>query len=141
MAEEPVPSSSPPSNAAPLGQYVIPIANKLQDIFAQLGSQSTIELPQVAVVGSQSSGKSSVLESLVGRDFLPRGSDICTRRPLVLQLLQTKRKDDGSEEEYGEFLHFPGKRFHDFSEIRKEIQVLFDVFALLLLEDEIEKRL
>ncbi|XP_057496425.1 dynamin-related protein 3A-like [Actinidia eriantha] len=122
MAEEPVPSSSPPSNAAPLGQYVIPIANKLQDIFAQLGSQSTIELPQVAVVGSQSSGKSSVLESLVGRDFLPRGSDICTRRPLVLQLLQTKRKDDGSEEEYGEFLHFPGKRFHDFIEIRKEIQ-------------------
>ncbi|GFS43623.1 dynamin related protein [Actinidia rufa] len=123
MADEPVPSSSSrPSNAAPLGQSVIPIANKLQDIFAQLGSQSTIELPQVAVVGSQSSGKSSVLESLVGRDFLPRGSDICTRRPLVLQLLQTKRKDDGSEEEYGEFLHLPGKRFHDFSEIRKEIQ-------------------
>ncbi|GFY90103.1 dynamin-related protein 3A [Actinidia rufa] len=110
MAEEPVPSYSPPSNAAPLGQYVIPIANKLQDIFAQLGSQSTIELPQVAVVGSQSSGKSSVLESLVGRDFLPRGSDICTRRPLVLQLLQTKRKDDGSEEEYGEFPTLSGEK-------------------------------
>lgn len=35
----------------------------------------------------QSSGKSSVLESLVGRDFLPRGSGIVTRRPLVLQLI------------------------------------------------------
>ncbi|KAB1997356.1 hypothetical protein ES319_D12G018900v1 [Gossypium barbadense] len=122
MAEEAAASTPPQSSAAPLGSSVIPIVNKLQDIFAQLGSQSTIELPQVAVVGSQSSGKSSVLESLVGRDFLPRGSDICTRRPLVLQLLQTKRKPDGSEEEYGEFLHLPGKRFYDFSEIRREIQ-------------------
>ncbi|CAL5434679.1 unnamed protein product [Camellia sinensis] len=66
--------------------------------------------------------KSSVLEALVGRDFLPRGSDICTRHPLVLQLLQTKRKPDGSEEEYGEFLHLPSKRFYDFNEIRREIQ-------------------
>ncbi|XP_011003246.1 PREDICTED: dynamin-related protein 3A-like isoform X2 [Populus euphratica] len=121
MAEEPASPSL--SSAPPLGSSVIPIVNKLQDIFAQLGSQSTIELPQVAVVGSQSSGKSSVLESLVGRDFLPRGNDICTRRPLVLQLLQTKRKGDGSgEDEWGEFLHLPGKRFYDFSEIRSEIQ-------------------
>ncbi|XP_028081153.1 dynamin-related protein 3A-like [Camellia sinensis] len=118
MADEPLSSS----NAAPLGHSVIPIVNKLQDIFAQLGSQSTIELPQVAVVGSQSSGKSSVLEALVGRDFLPRGPEICTRRPLVLQLLQTKRKPDGTDEEYGEFLHLPGKRFFDFNEIRWEIQ-------------------
>lgn len=123
MADEPATNTtaaqSQPS-AVPLGGSVIPLVNKLQDIFAQLGSQSTIELPQVAVVGSQSSGKSSVLEALVGRDFLPRGNDICTRRPLVLQLLQTK-----TDEEYGEFLHLPGKRFYDFSEIRREIQVLF----------------
>ncbi|XP_065870109.1 dynamin-related protein 3A [Euphorbia lathyris] len=128
MAEEPA-SPSPASQsqqqqsqAAPLGSSVIPIVNKLQDIFAQVASQYTIELPQVAVVGSQSSGKSSVLEALVGRDFLPRGNEICTRRPLVLQLLQTKRKGDGSDEEWGEFLHLPGKRFYDFSEIRGEIQ-------------------
>jgi len=49
-----------------------------------------LELPQVAVIGSQSSGKSSVLEALVGRDFLPRGPDICTRRPLVLQMVRTE---------------------------------------------------
>lgn len=124
MAEETSPSSTPDAAAvASLGHSVIPIVNKLQDIFAQLGSQSTIELPQVAVVGSQSSGKSSVLEALVGRDFLPRGSDICTRRPLVLQLLQTKHNPDGTDEEWGEFLHIPGKRFYDFNEIRREIQM------------------
>ncbi|KAK1569076.1 hypothetical protein Q3G72_032240 [Acer saccharum] len=120
LSQPPQPSSSAASTV-PLGGSVIPIVNKLQDIFAQLGSQSAIELPQVAVVGSQSSGKSSVLEALVGRDFLPRGNDICTRRPLVLQLLQTK-----TDEEYGEFLHLPGKRFYDFSEIRREIQAQTD---------------
>lgn len=106
-----------------LGQSVIPLVNKLQDIFSQLGSASTIDLPQVAVIGSQSSGKSSVLEALVGRDFLPRGSDICTRRPLVLQLIQLHRPDGKSEVmEWGEFLHTPGKRFTDFALIRQEIQ-------------------
>ncbi|WZZ09541.1 hypothetical protein YC2023_095462 [Brassica napus] len=124
---QPPPSSTATaasSNAAPLGSSVIPIVNKLQDIFAQLGSQSSIELPQVAVVGSQSSGKSSVLEALVGRDFLPRGNDICTRRPLVLQLLQTKSKSNGgSDDEWGEFLHLPNnRRIYDFSEIRREIE-------------------
>ncbi|XP_078432889.1 phragmoplastin DRP1C-like [Wolffia australiana] len=75
-------------------------------------------LPSVAVVGGQSSGKSSVLESIVGRDFLPRGSGIVTRRPLVLQLHKTEE----GQNEYGEFLHAPRKRFNDFASIRKEIQ-------------------
>lgn len=110
--------------AAAVGSSVIPIVNKLQDIFAQLGSSSTIDLPQVAVVGSQSSGKSSVLEALVGRDFLPRGSDICTRRPLVLQLVhQPRRPADAEADEWGEFLHLSGRRFYDFRDIRREIQV------------------
>ncbi|PRQ57019.1 putative dynamin central domain, dynamin, GTPase domain, GTPase effector domain, Dynamin superfamily [Rosa chinensis] len=75
-------------------------------------------LPSVAVVGGQSSGKSSVLESIVGRDFLPRGSGIVTRRPLVLQLHKT---DEGTQE-YAEFLHLSKRRFTDFSAVRKEIQ-------------------
>ncbi|XP_073273596.1 phragmoplastin DRP1E-like [Primulina huaijiensis] len=75
-------------------------------------------LPSVCVVGGQSSGKSSVLESIVGRDFLPRGSGIVTRRPLVLQLQKT---EDG-QEEYAEFGHLPRRRFTDFSLVRKEIQ-------------------
>lgn len=112
------------SNSSPLGHSVIPIVNKLQDITAQLELNTMIELPQVAVVGSQSSGKSSVLEALVGRDFLPRGNDICTRRPLMLQLVRVSGA--GSDEEFGEFLHLPKRRFYDFDEIRKEIEVVFD---------------
>ncbi|KAK3009508.1 hypothetical protein RJ639_013376 [Escallonia herrerae] len=75
-------------------------------------------LPSVAVVGGQSSGKSSVLESIVGRDFLPRGSGIVTRRPLVLQL----QKIDDGQQEYAEFGHMPRRRFTDFGSVRKEIQ-------------------
>ncbi|KAL3621007.1 Dynamin-related protein 3A [Castilleja foliolosa] len=126
MADEQSVAAPSGSNAALLGNSVIPIVNRLQDIIAHLGSESKIELPQVVVVGSQSSGKSSVLEALVGRDFLPRGSDICTRRPLVLQLVQTERKADGTEEEWGEFLHLEGKKFFDFNEIRNEIQAETD---------------
>lgn len=89
--------------------------NKLQDIFAMVGTE--IDLPQLVVIGAQSSGKSSVLENLVGRDFLPRGSGIVTRRPLILQL---NRLDAGSEE-YAEFLHKPGFHFTNFDQVRQEI--------------------
>ena len=76
------------------------------------------ELPQIVVVGGQSSGKSSVLEAIVGRDFLPRGTGIVTRRPLLLQLVKTA---DGVAES-GEFLHLPGKRFASFDAMREEIE-------------------
>lgn len=49
-------------------EELIPVMNKIQDAFAQIGGGSShIDLPQIAVVGSQSAGKSSVLENFVGR--------------------------------------------------------------------------
>eukprot|EP01133_Synstelium_polycarpum_P001161 gene1161-1330_t len=100
---------------------LIPVINKLQDVFNTLGTDP-LDLPQIVVVGSQSSGKSSVLENIVGRDFLPRGSGIVTRRPLILQLTHLPIADDGvPTQEWGEFLHKPNDMFYDFSEIREEI--------------------
>jgi len=96
-------------------EALIPIINRMQDAFSQLGVPMVIDLPQIAVVGGQSAGKSSVLENFVGKDFLPRGNGIVTRRPLILQLIN-------SPSEYGEFLHCKGKKFMDFVEIRKEIE-------------------
>ncbi|KAI9690678.1 MAG: vacuolar protein sorting-associated protein 1 [Bogoriella megaspora] len=116
---------------------LITLVNKLQDVFTTVGVQNPIDLPQIAVVGSQSSGKSSVLENIVGRDFLPRGTGIVTRRPLILQLInraaspkaqangvpeEIKTSDKESNvEEWGEFLHIPGQKFYDFNKIREEI--------------------
>ncbi|ULT99086.1 hypothetical protein L3Y34_000435 [Caenorhabditis briggsae] len=96
-------------------QALIPVINRVQDAFSQLGTNVNFELPQIAVVGGQSAGKSSVLENFVGKDFLPRGSGIVTRRPLILQLIQDRN-------EYAEFLHKKGHRFVDFDAVRKEIE-------------------
>ncbi|EGV64050.1 Dynamin- GTPase protein [Yamadazyma tenuis] len=68
---------------------LIPVVNKLQDIVTTT-QVSDLDLPILAVVGSQSCGKSSVLENIVGKDFLPRGTGIVTRRPLILQLVNLK---------------------------------------------------
>lgn len=56
-----------------------------------------------------------IISILNFRDFLPRGSGIVTRRPLILQLITAAL-------EYGEFLHCKGKKFTDFNEIRSEIE-------------------
>ncbi|KAM8878714.1 dynamin-2 isoform 3-T3 [Spinachia spinachia] len=98
---------------------LIPLINKLQDAFSTIGQTCNLDLPQIAVVGGQSAGKSSVLENFVGRDFLPRGSGIVTRRPLILQLVNSKV-------EYAEFLHCKGRKFVDFDEVRLEIEAETD---------------
>ncbi|RXW16315.1 hypothetical protein EST38_g9539 [Candolleomyces aberdarensis] len=107
-----------------MDQDLIKLVNKLQDTFSNLGGE--LDMPQLVVVGSQSAGKSSVLETIVGRDFLPRGQGIVTRRPLVLQLIHTPAPSEPSPNappytEWGQFLHID-KRFTDFNEIRKEIE-------------------
>lgn len=61
-----------------------------------------------------------MLESIVGRDFLPRGSGIVTRCPLILQLRQIEAKPQQASE-YAEFLHKPGTIFTDFTKVRQEI--------------------
>ena len=108
------------------------LVNKLQEACALAGDVADTDasgkasklpslwetLPQIVVVGGQSSGKSSVLESIVGRDFLPRGAGICTRRPLVLQL----HGAPASEVASARFLHKPKTVFTDFHEVRAEIE-------------------
>ncbi|KAI9010508.1 Dynamin central region-domain-containing protein [Phycomyces nitens] len=115
---------------------LIKTVNKLQDAFSTVGVHNPVDLPQIAVIGSQSSGKSSVLENIVGRDFLPRGTGIVTRRPLILQLINrpaTTKEAEVSEDapargndhenpnEWGEFVHLPGQKFYNFDKIREEI--------------------
>ncbi|XP_051719712.1 interferon-induced GTP-binding protein Mx-like [Ctenopharyngodon idella] len=63
---------------------------ELIDSLRFIGIDKDIDLPSIAVVGDQSSGKSSVLEALSGVS-LPRGNGIVTRCPLELKLRKLKK--------------------------------------------------
>lgn len=65
-------------------EQLIPIVNKLQDAFTQLGVHMQLDLPQIAVVGGQSAGKSSVLENFVGRWVL----GLCTSGCKIYELIR-----------------------------------------------------
>lgn len=79
-----------------------------------------------------------MLENIVGRDFLPRGSGIVTRRPLILQLINIPSESDkpaddevhvphtpasvAGQQEWAEFHHVHGRRWYDFTEVKREIE-------------------
>ena len=100
-------------------EKLIPLINKLQEIFYRTRVPFSVEMPQIVVIGGQSSGKSSVLESIVGRDFLPRGTNIVTRRPTIIQLTNTP----SASSEWIEFSHRPGEKYFDFFKAREEIEM------------------
>ncbi|KAI7834764.1 hypothetical protein BX661DRAFT_175487 [Kickxella alabastrina] len=81
------------------------------------GSSSALQLPSIVVVGSQSSGKSSVLEAIVGQEFLPKGNNMVTRRPIELTLINTP----DSDEEYGAFPQLGMDHVGDFRQIQRTL--------------------
>ncbi|KAJ0399965.1 hypothetical protein ATCC90586_002156 [Pythium insidiosum] len=50
-----------------------------------------LDLPQIVVVGQESSGKSSVLEALAMMPLFPRDEQICTRLPIHLKMRHRER--------------------------------------------------
>jgi GTPase SAR1 family protein len=91
----------------------ISIIDELRDF----GLQSYVSLPRIAVLGLQSAGKSSLLESIVGFDFLPRGEGVVTRRPLELRLVHAV----DVKEPYGIFEKYSADKIKDFNKIRDKI--------------------
>lgn len=45
---------------------------EIRSILMSIDHNETLKLPSIVVIGSQSSGKSSVLEAIVGHEFLPK---------------------------------------------------------------------
>ena len=96
---------------------LINLIDQLRDV----GVQEYIQLPRIASLGTQSSGKSSVLESIVGLDFLPRGDGVVTRRPLELRLNHIA---DGKP--WAIFDEVKNEKFYDFNKVRETIEKLTD---------------
>ncbi|KAI1330162.1 dynamin family protein [Xylariaceae sp. FL0255] len=93
---------------------------EIRNILAKVGQSKSLTLPSIVVIGSQSSGKSSVLEAIVGHEFLPKGSNMVTRRPIELTLINTP----GSRTEYGEFPDLGLGKITDFSSIQRTLTEL-----------------
>ncbi|EXJ65895.1 dynamin GTPase [Cladophialophora psammophila CBS 110553] len=88
---------------------------EIRGILNTIGQGGALTLPSIVVIGSQSSGKSSVLEAIVGHEFLPKGSNMVTRRPIELTLVNTP----DAKAEYGEFPALGMGKITDFSQIQK----------------------
>ena len=91
----------------------------LIDQLRDCGINEYIELPRICTLGTQSSGKSSVLETIVGLDFLPRGNGIVTRRPLELRLYHTELN-----ESWAKFEERNKTKFTDFAKVKQTIEEL-----------------
>ncbi|WPG99865.1 Hypothetical protein R9X50_00268500 [Acrodontium crateriforme] len=90
---------------------------EIRSLLQTIGQSESLTLPSIVVVGSQSSGKSSVLEAIVGHEFLPKGSNMVTRRPIELTLVNTPK----ASAEYGEFPALGLGKITDFTQIQKTL--------------------
>lgn len=94
---------------------------EIRNILTQVDSQSeTLKLPSIVVVGSQSSGKSSVLEAIVGQEFLPKGNNMVTRRPIELTLIN-------SPDSASEVAEFPALKLFNITDFLQVQKTLFDL--------------
>jgi GTP-binding protein EngB required for normal cell division len=100
--------------------YVTKRMIEIRNLLQKVGQTSTVTLPSIVVIGSQSSGKSSVLEAIVGHEFLPKGSNMITRRPIELTLVN----DPDARVDYGEFPDLGLHKVTDFSMIQKTLTEL-----------------
>ena len=90
---------------------------EIRSILQTVGQSGALTLPSIVVIGSQSSGKSSVLEAIVGHEFLPKGNNMVTRRPIELTLINTP----DAKAEYGEFPALGLGKITDFSQIQRTL--------------------
>ncbi len=80
-------------------ERMIALGDALQGVL----KDSTIKIPRIITLGTQSSGKSSVLNSLIGMDILPTGKQMVTRTPLHLEVVHNHNKESKSYAEFGEY--------------------------------------
>ncbi|GCF00590.1 dynamin-like GTPase mgm1 [Zygosaccharomyces mellis] len=93
---------------------------EIRSLLNKIDSNSAhLSLPSIVVIGSQSSGKSSVLESIVGREFLPKGSNMVTRRPIELTLVNTPNSKEITAD-------FPLLRLYNLTNFKEVKKILME---------------
>ena len=80
-------------------ERMIALGDALQGVL----KDSSVKIPRIITLGTQSSGKSSVLNSLIGMDILPTGKQMVTRTPLHLEVVHSHNKESKSYAEFGDY--------------------------------------
>lgn len=80
-------------------ERMIALGDTLQGVL----KNSSIKIPKIVAAGTQSSGKSTVINRLVGMKILPTGNDIVSRAPLHLEVIHSHNKSVESRAEFGEY--------------------------------------
>lgn len=93
---------------------------EIRSLLMSVDGSTMLTLPSIVVVGSQSSGKSSVLESIVGQEFLPKGSNMVTRRPIELTLVNDKSQA-------AEVAEFPALKMYNLTDFQQVEKILRDL--------------
>ena len=104
------------------------------DLLRQIRLDKYISLPRICVTGSQSVGKSSVIEAISGWDFMPKGDDVATRVPTILILKniagssidERENLEESEIEPYLVFEDIKDRKFSDKKEIAEQIEELQD---------------
>ncbi|KND04995.1 dynamin-related GTPase MGM1 [Spizellomyces punctatus DAOM BR117] len=112
--------TKPMSTMTPPDEDLMVLTKKLievRNLLKTVDNNAKMTLPSIVVIGSQSSGKSSVLEAIVGHEFLPKGTNMVTRRPIELTLIHTPN----SAEEYAEFPQLGLGKVRDFTQVQKTL--------------------
>ncbi|MCJ7636519.1 MAG: dynamin family protein, partial [Nitrososphaeraceae archaeon] len=85
---------------------ILHIANDINGLFSEtnlIESKPELTLPKLVVIGSQSSGKSSVLNGIISMDILPTGKNMVTRTPLNIGLHQLSSDAKDGWVEFGQY--------------------------------------
>ncbi|KAG6915869.1 hypothetical protein DXG01_009477 [Tephrocybe rancida] len=94
---------------------------EIRSMLLSIDQSDALKLPSIVVIGSQSSGKSSVLEAIVGHEFLPKGNNMVTRRPIELTLIHTPTENGKTPVEYGEFPGLGLGKITNFTDIQRTL--------------------
>ncbi|KAI8446286.1 P-loop containing nucleoside triphosphate hydrolase protein [Phakopsora pachyrhizi] len=111
---------------------------EIRSLLLSIDKDESLVLPSIVVIGSQSSGKTSVLEAIVGHEFLPKGNNMVTRRPLELTLIHTPTSiANPNRKDYVECEQFGPGQFDDFREVQRRLTRLnLDVPDSVAVDDQ-----
>jgi GTP-binding protein EngB required for normal cell division len=90
---------------------IFKITNILNNISNDLSINNGIKVPSLVMIGSQSSGKSSLLNKILNMEMLPTGGKMVTRTPLNMELINTKTEFYA---EFGQFHNGAWERLRKF---------------------------